>query len=397
MAPDSLATLVRWVVVTLLMGHGLIHLLGAAKGLGWAEVSQLRHPIGPVGGLVWLLAAVLVLGSAALVAAGGVSWWWTVALLAAGVSELAVISSWSDAKYGTAANLALVLVAGYGFASLGPTSFHAQYDDRVRDALADAPTGSPALLTERDLAGLPDPLAAYVRRSGAIGKPRVTSFSAAFHGRIRSAPDQAWMPFTGHQVNTFGPRPRRVFLMDATRSGLPVTVLHSFRDTTATMRARVLSAITVVDASGAEMDRGETVTVFNDLVVLAPGAIVDAPVVWTPVDEHHVRGEFTDGDQTVTAVLEFDDDHDLVDFVSRDRLRASANGRTFEHQPWSTPLAAHRDSHGRRVLTSGEGRWHAPQPEGLFTYVELHVDGITYNVHDLDGSSGQATPALLSP
>ena len=43
------------------------------------------------------------------------------------------------------------------------------------------------------------------------------------------------------------------------------------------MRAKALSVATVVDASGPEMDRGETVTVFNDLVVLAPGAIVDAP------------------------------------------------------------------------------------------------------------------------
>ena len=50
------------------------------------------------------------------------------------------------------------------------------------------------------------------------------------------------------------------------------------------MRVKVLSLVTVVDASGPEMDRGETVTVFNDLVVLAPGAILDAPVPWTAMD-----------------------------------------------------------------------------------------------------------------
>ncbi len=41
---------------------------------------------------------------------------------------------------------------------------------------------------------------------------------------------------------------------------------------------KVLSVVTLVDAAGPQLDRGETVTVFNDLVVLAPGAIVDAPV-----------------------------------------------------------------------------------------------------------------------
>jgi len=65
------------------------------------------------------------------------------------------------------------------------------------------------------------------------------------------------------------------FIIDATRSGLPVTVLHLYDGATATMRAKVLSVATVVDAAGPEMDRGETVTVFNDLMVLAPGAVVD--------------------------------------------------------------------------------------------------------------------------
>jgi hypothetical protein len=392
-----MTTVVRWIVVAVLAGHGLIHLLGVAKGFGWAEVTQLKQPIGPAGGALWLLAGILVLVSAGSIAVGAPTWWWWVAVLGAAVSEFAIATSWSDAKLGTAANLVLVLAAGYGFASLGPTSFHAQYRDQAAAAVADAAAAPRSLITAADLDGLPEPLAAYITRSGAVGKPRVTNFSARFHGRIRSGPGQAWMPFTGEQLNTYGPRPRRVFLMDATRSGLPVTVLHSYRDATATMRARVLSLFTVVNARGAEMNRGETVTVFNDLVVLAPGAIVDAPVRWIPVDADHVRGVFTSGGQSVSAELTFDADHDLVDFVSQDRMRASADGKTFEQEAWSTPLREHRDNAGHRVLAFGEGRWQAPQPEGLFTYVELHIDDIAYNVHDLDGGFEAATPTLAAP
>jgi hypothetical protein len=98
------------------------------------------------------------------------------------------------------------------------------------------------------------------------------------------------MPFTGKQLNTYGPRPQRMFIMDVSRSGLPVTVLHLFEDSTATMRVRLLSLVPIVDAAGTEMDRGETVTVFNDLVVLAPGAIPDAPVQWRAVDSR-LQGE----------------------------------------------------------------------------------------------------------
>ena len=385
---------VRWVVVAVLVCHGLIHLLGVVKAFGWVEVSQLKEPIGPGGGVVWLLAAVLVLASCVLIAAGASTWWWVVAVLGAVVSQVAIATSWSDARFGTAANLILLLAALYGFASLGPTSFHTQFRDQAVAAAANTSAASRALVTEEDLRDLPKPLAAYVRRSGAVGKPRVISFSAHFHGRIRSGPDQAWMPFTGEQVNTYGPRPARVFVMDVTRSGLPVTVLHSFRDTTATMRAKVLSLFTVVNASGPEMDRGETVTVFNDLVVLAPGAIIDASVHWTAVDAHHVRGAFTDGGQTVSAELTFDADNDLVDFVSEDRLRASTDGKSFTRQTWSTPLSEYRHHGGRRILVKGEGRWRAPQPEGPFTYVEFHVDEIAYNLDGPDGPLESSTAPL---
>ena len=262
-------TAFRWTLVAVLAGHGLIHLLGAAKGFGWADIPQLTQPISVLAGVLWLIAAALVLSTAALLAVGAPTWWWALALAAAVVSQVAIATSWSDARVGTIVNLVLVLAAGLAFATDGPASFHAEYRKQAARALTEVDP-SPAIVHESDLADLPVPLAAYVRRSGAVGRPRVVSFHADFHGRIRSGPDAAWMPFTGQQVNTYGPHPQRIFLMDATRSGLPVTVLHEFAQTTATMRVKLLSLFTVVDASGPEMDRGETVTVFNDLVVMAP-------------------------------------------------------------------------------------------------------------------------------
>jgi hypothetical protein len=390
----AMTTTLRWLLVALLAGHGLLHLLGVAEGFGWADVSQLTEPIGVRAGVLWLLAAALVLAAAAFLVVGAPTWWWALALGAAAISQIAVATSWSDARAGTIVNLVLVLAAGYGFAAEGPTSFHDQYREGAARALA-AVDPSPPTISEADLVDLPRPLAAYIRRSGAVGRPRVVSFRADFHGRIRSGPDAAWMPFTGQQVNTYGPRPQRIFLMDATRSGLPVTVLHVFADTTATMRVKLLTLLTVVDASGPEMDRGETVTVFNDLVVMAPGAIPHAPVAWEAVDDLHVRGAFTDGDQTVSAVLTFNAEHDLVDFASDDRTRASADGTTFTRSRWSTPLAGHRDSNGLRILTVGEGVWHAGQPEGAFTYLQFHLDAITNNM--ANAGTTTTTPHRRSP
>lgn len=376
-------TALRWIVVVVLVAHGLLHLPGAAKGFGWAEFAQLTQPIGPAGAALWLLAALLVLATAATLAVGARTWWWILAAVAAVVSQAAIVTSWSDARAGTAGTVLLVIVAGYGFLAEGPTSFHAQWRDKATSAVR-GQQADPPVLTETDLDVLPGPLATYVRRTGAVGMPRVVNVHAELRGRIRSGPESEWMPFTGEQFNTYGPRPQRVFLIDATRAGLPVTVLHSYADTTATMRGRLLSLVTVLDSAGPEMDRGETVTVFNDLVLLAPGALVDAPVEWTEVDRNRVRGVFTTGDQSVTADVIFDDSGDLVNFHSEDRLRASDDGSTFARQPWSTPMFGRRDFHGVRLPSVGEARWLDPETGEWFTYIELEFTDVAYNVQEAD-------------
>jgi len=372
-------TATRWMVVLVLLAHGLIHLLGAAKGLGWAAVEALTEPIGTAAGVLWLTAAVLVVLTAALLAVR-LRRWWLVGAVALIVSQAAILSAWGDARAGTLANVVLLAAVVHGYASQGPTSYRAAFDRLAVETLSETPPDAVVtagdVVTERDVALLPEPLATYVRRSGAVGRPRVVSFRARIHGRIRAGATKPWMSFSGAQVNTYGPQPGRLFFMDATMFGLPVDVLHSFVGPSATMRVKVCSLVPLVNASGPDMDRAETVTLFNDLCILAPAAIVDAAVVWHGVDEHHVRGEFTRGAHTVSADLVFDRDGDLIDFVSDDRLRSSADGREFSAQRWSTPVGSYREFRSRRISSHGEARWHSPDPEGTFTYLEFELDDI---------------------
>jgi hypothetical protein len=145
------------------------------------------------------------------------------------------------------------------------------------------------------------------------------------------------------------------------------------------MRVKAVSLFRMVNAAGPEMDQGETVTVFNDLCVLAPSALVDAPILWETIDSHRARGAFTRGAHTVTALLIFNDAHELIDFISDDRAAASSDGKQFIQQRWSTPLRGYRSFGATRIATIGQGRWHAPDPEGEFTYIDFHVDDIVYN------------------
>ena len=370
-------TLVRWLVVVVAVVHGLLHLLGAVEGFGWLEVPTLEVPASAGAGWFWLAAAVLLVSTGVMLAARS-RWWWLVGAAALVLSQAMVFTSWRDAKGATAVNLFLLLAVVYGFASQGPRSFRWEYRHRARAALAEPPVDG--VVTEDDLDYLPEPVARYLRRVGAVGQPVVSNMRARLHGRIRSGPGKPWMAFTGEQVNTFGPNPSRVFFLDATMMGLPTDVLHVFSDGSATMRAALCSILPTVRSAGPEMDRAETVTLFNDLCLMAPAALVHAPVRWEVIDDDWVRGAFTVGEHTVRADLVFNASGELVNFVSDDRLRASPDGVRFTRQRWSTPVRGYRIFGNFWLGAGGEARWHAPEPEGEFTYAVMEIDKISYNL-----------------
>ena len=112
-------TVLRFLLVAIIIVHGLIHLMGTAKGFGWADVAALKQPISKGIGLVWLLAAVLVLAAGAALALHA-HWWWALAVVAAVVSQGAIVTSWSDAKAGTIANALLLVAAAYSYLAAEP-------------------------------------------------------------------------------------------------------------------------------------------------------------------------------------------------------------------------------------------------------------------------------------
>src|SRR5664279_63821 len=385
--------MIRIVVASLFVLHGLIHLFGFAKAFGFADLPLLAQSISEPVGVLWLMAALLCFAAAAALFVTPRRWW-IVAALAVAASQIVIATSWSDASVGTVANLLLFVAVLYGFAARGPFSLRAEFEH----ALArEWPSADPRLVTEDDLAALPEPLQRYLRRAEVVGRPSVVDFRARFTGRIRSGPDSPWMTFTADQMNILD-TPRRFFRMDARMKGLPVDVLHSFDDKGATMRVRLLSVRTMVDAHGADMTRAETVTLFNDMCVLAPGALIfatsNSSVTWESLDANHVIGHFTLGVNTITAELTFDDDGDLVDFVSDDRAAGSPDGRTFTPVRWSTPVHDYARVGPARVATKAETRWHPAT--GAWTYGEFALTSLTYNDAHRHRSTEPSVPSIIA-
>lgn len=356
----------------LLAIHGAIHALGFVKGFGLAEVVSLKEPVGPHAGVLWLAAGLGFLAAAGMFLAAPARWW-IVGLPALALSQALIASSWTDARFGTLVNVIVLIPLALGMLEASPGSFSSMYQRESRRHLALLPAAAPDV-TEADLAPLPPLVQVWLRRAGVVGKPRVLGFRARFHGRFRQGFDSPWMRFTSEQHNFVQPS-ARLFLMRASLFGLPLDGYHDFVGSEARFRVRALSLAQVVDGKGPAMNQSETVTLFNDLCVLAPAALVDLPVRWTIIDDLSVRGAFTRGDQTISAVLVFDGHGDLVDFISEDRY-FSADGKTVEKLPWRTPLHDPRDFGGVRLPARGDATWRTPK--GDFVYGEFTLDEVAY-------------------
>ena len=251
-------------------------------------------------------------------------------------------------------------------------NLRAEYDKR---RLALAPGGEGAVLTEKDIAHLPPPVQKYIARAGAIGKPRVTSVHAVFDATLYSAPGSSGMSGQAHQIDVIEP-PRRLFFMQTRMFGLPVAVLHDYDGDRATMRVRLARLFDVVNISGPQLSKAETVTILNDIAAFAPSALTGPEFTWKAVDATQAEVTFHNGAYAVSAVLKFDSQGDLIDFHSSDRGELQKDG-TLKILPWSTPLSEYREFGGRRAPAKGEAVYH--RADGPFAYGRFALTSLRFN------------------
>lgn len=360
----------RFALAFVLTVHALIHLMGFAKAFGYAALPQLTIPISRPVGVLWLLATLLLLAAAVALWAAPRAFW-ILAAVGLVISQGVIVASWGDARFGTFANLVVLAAVTYGAFAWGPFGLRADYLRRTSIALDGLAAQAASVITESDLEPLPAPVQRYLRLAGVVGQPRVQSFQVRMSGRIRGAADAPWMPFTAEQHSFFNP-PRRYFFMQATRAGLPLDGLHAYAEDGASMRIKLLSMFPVVDLKGPVLTRTETVTVLNDMAIMAPATLIDPAIRWRQIDDRQVEATFTSGLYEVRAVLVFDASGALSNFWSDDRPTLAADGVTLQPQRWSTPVGAYRSQGNYRLASRGEARYAAP--DGEYAYAQF--DGI---------------------
>lgn len=300
----------RIAIAVLLTIHGLIHLLGFVQPWKLAKVEALSgrtlvplsEAAGRVVGILWLLAAMLLLAASASRLAECRAWW-ALGALGIALSQALIILQWSDAKAGTVANLLLVLPVAVAAAT---ARFQDASDEQVRALLVRAHGVAAEVLTAADVAPLPPPVRRWLFASGAIGQPRARSVRLIQRGELRTGPDRPFSPAAAKQYFTVD-EPGFVWTVEVTLFGfVPFVGRDSYVDGRGRMLIRAGGLVTVADGTGEKFDQGALLRYLGEMVWFPSGALAPG-ITWEPIDDRRARGTLSLRGVAGSAVFEFDE------------------------------------------------------------------------------------------
>ncbi|MEH6763429.1 MAG: DUF6544 family protein [Aequorivita antarctica] len=354
----------------LLFIHGLIHLMGFLKAFGFAEIPQLSQDFSKQQGLLWLAVALAFVSVGVLFLIKNNIWFW-LALVAVLFSQMLIIMNWHDAKFGTIVNVIVLIVAIIAIASW---NFERQYKQDVSESFGTV-TFSEEIISERDIQNLPIPVQKYLKYVGVLGKPKIKTVKAIFKGEMREK-GKDWFAFTSEQYNFFE-KPTRLFFLKAIFKGLPTQGYHFYKDGKASMLIKLVSVFPVVDINEPDMFKTETVTFFNDMCLFAPGALIDKNIEWQTIDDKTVKATYTNKKTTISAILYFNENDQLINFVSEDRMDVNSNQKI----PFSTPVTKYGIINGYNLPVAADAVYQFP--DGDFIYGKFFLLDVKYNVKTL--------------
>ena len=364
--------MLKAIFIFITLVHGLIHFMGFSKAFGYGNITQLTKEISKPMGVLWFITALLFIFCIALYLFKKDSWVYF-ALIAVVLSQILITLVWKDAKFGTILNVIVLAVAITSWATY---HFKMVFEADVKNHLSRSNFSNTDLLTEADIAKMPYPVQKYILYSEAIGKPKAKNMKITFDGQMREK-GKDFFKFNSVQYNFFDD-PTRLFFMNAKMFGIAVPVYHCYQNATATMQVKLLGLFDVVNVKGTEMNKAETVTVFNDMCLMAPASLIDRRIEWTAIDDLSAKATFTNGVNKISATLYFNEHGQLINFVSDDRYVIG----DMKQYRFSTPVKEYSKINRRNIWQYGETIWH--YPDGEFVYGKFYLKSIEYNVPDFN-------------
>ncbi len=219
----------------------------------------------------------------------------------------------------------------------------------------------PAQLTD-----LPAPVQRYFRHVLKPGQPYLRSVRLRHKGEFKTDLKKDWIPITGEEY----------FLAD--KPGyiwIGTTAWFSARDQyvagKGSLTVRLLGTLPIVQGGGPSFDQGELLRWLAETAWFPTSLLPGGPAVWSPVDDNSAMLTLTDKGLTVSCLMLFNDQDELV------RCQAQRYRDETHIATWVGHFSDYRDWHGLRIPTHAEVAWIIEGEEKQYAHFTLR--DIEYN------------------
>ncbi|MEZ4970264.1 MAG: DUF6544 family protein [Flavobacteriaceae bacterium] len=361
------------IAITILIGiHGMIHLFGFFKAFGISEFNTISQPISKASGIFWLLTFLFFLITLLLFLTHS-NYWWLSGFLAAIISQLLILNSWSDTKFGTIANVIILLATLIGYSSF---SFKNKIQEERIALFENSQFKNQEIVTEKALIHLPPIVQKWLINSGTIGKQMISTVHLSQELQLQLRPGQtSWSNGRAEQYFSIQP-PAFNWNMDTKMNSiLSITARDKFEDGQGEMIIKLLSLIPIADTKNDEKINQATLQRYLAEIVWFPSASLGQHLTWETINDYSARATMEFMGTKGSGDFHFDKNGNFKKFMAM-RYKDASDAQPSE---WTVTATKTEERNGIKIPVELKADWKLGNG-GHWTWLKLKVKNIEYNV-----------------
>jgi hypothetical protein len=359
------------IFMIILLIHGLIHLLGFLKAFLLAELNEITNHVSKPMGLLWLLAAlILVLAGALMFFKNPL--WWLFAIIGVLISQVLIIVFWKDSLYGTIPNVLIMTVALAAFAHYG---FEKKIRKEVTYILENSKEELSSPITKQEISQLPESVQTWLNAAGVIGKPRIQTVFMKQNYQIKLKPEQKdWYTTVAEQYSTISPP---AFVWKAEIEMMPSISAFGrdkFIGGEGEMVFKLFSVFSVANDGPNPQINEAALQRFLGEIVWYPTAALHDDITWKELGDHSAKATLTLGGRSGSGIFSFGKDGHVRSFSA---LRYQGSGPEAKRSEWTVNVTSTKEFDGIKVPASGEVTWKLDS--GNWTWAKFEIVACNFN------------------
>lgn len=364
----------RIALIVMIAIHGIIHVFGFLKAFGLSEFNAITQPISKVYGIFWLL-SFLLFAATVIFLIFQIDYWWISSFLAVIISQLLIFNYWSDAKFGTIANIIILAATIIGFSTF---NFKQKVkEERVR-MFEKSTLGNEEIVTEKAIVDLPAVVQKWLTHSGIVGKESVSNVHLVQELQLKLKPEQtSWNSGVAEQYFTTQPPAFHWNIDTEMNAVLRVVGRDKFEDGKGEMLIKLLSVIPVADAKNNQKVHQATLQRYLAEIVWFPSASLSPYIKWESIDDNTARATLEYKGSQGSGEFHFDKDGNFKKFVAFRYKDADA----VTPSKWTVIATRTEERNGIKIPVECEASWELEHEN--WTWLKLKITDIQYNVNKM--------------